>query len=594
MRARLPDLVLGLLLGLLLVPASAAAALEPGQPDPAFGTGGYVVTDPSLAAPKHSFSNDVAVDAQGRVLVTGTASDADGNSALFVMRLLGDGQPDPSFGTNGMFVQQLSTATAVGDNRQSNGLSVDPAPDGGVLVGALRYRPGNLTDLVAVKLNAAGRLDLNYGAGGIGSVAIAGKHSYSQANSAVVKSDGSLLLIGTLIADSGTGETDHLVLRFDPSGTGTASNFSAGDASTPLTRGFAITQLASGKLLAGGETARSNNDDDGYLKRLLSDGTPDNTAFGNGTIVLTQMGSGNPATTNVEALSPAPGGAFYAVSDVSTGIDSDQQVTITRYGANGQVDSGFGPGGTRILALQHCVSSGYCGTNARDVRVDAAGRVLVVVFISSGDDSRQFAVARYQPDGLLDPTFGTDGVAYGPTGAGGRMISMALAPDNRLLLAGSVGETTDFRVRVGRFALEHVDDPPPAPAPTPDPTGSGPPPPVPDLTAPKLTKLKVSVSKRGKATLALTSTEAGTLTVALQRGRAGHRSKRRCSTKAKHGRKCFVYKTSKTVAVKLKAGKQTIALGKPKPGRYHAVVRATDAAGNRTKAVTVAFRVKPH
>ena len=100
------------------------------------------------------------------------------------------------------------------------------------------------------------------------------------------------------------------------------------------------------------------------------------------------------------------------------------------------------------------------------------------------------------------------------------------------------------------------------------------------------------MSKNGKATLGLTSTEAGTLTVAVQRGRAGHRSRGRCSTKAKHGRKCFVYKTAKTVAAKLKAGKQTIALGKPKPGRYHAVLRATDAAGNRTKALTVTFRVK--
>jgi uncharacterized delta-60 repeat protein len=589
MRSRLPHVVLTLLFGLLLVPATAAAALEPGQPDPAFGTGGYVVTDPSLAAPKQSYANGVAVDAQGRVLVTGTASDADGNPALVVTRLLSDGRPDPDFGTGGVYLQQISTATAVGDNRQSYGLTVDPAPDGGVLVGALRYRPGNLTDLVAVKLNAAGRLDLNYGVGGIGSVAITNEHSYGQARSAVVNSDGSLFLEGTLIPDApGSGPTENLVLRFDPSGTGTASHFATGDASPLSSYGSAITQLSSGKLLVGGSTSRSNGNTDGYVKRLLSDGTPDDSPFGNGSIIVSQMGSGSPPSTAVKALSPAPDSAFYAVSDVSSGVESDQQVAITRYGAGGQLDSGFGPGGTRILALHHCVGSGSCGTNAGDVLVDAAGRVLVVVFISSGDSSRQFAVARYQPNGLLDPTFGTDGVAYGPTDAGGRMIAMALAPDNRLMLAGSVGEGAGIRARIGRFALEHVDDPPP---PTPGP-GPGAPPPVADLTAPKLTKLKVSVSKRGKATLGLTSTEAGTLTVAVQRGRAGHRSKGRCSTKAKHGRKCFVYKTAKIVTAKLKASPQTIALGKPKSGRYRAVLRATDAAGNRTKALKIPFRVK--
>ena len=119
---------------------------------------------------------------------------------------------------------------------------------------------------MAVKLNAAGRLDLNYGVGGIGSVTIANEHSYSQASSAVVKSDGSLFLEGALLPDtSGSGPTENLVLHFDPAGTGTASHFSMGDASPLSTYGYAITQLSSGKLLAGGATKRS----DGDHRRLL-------------------------------------------------------------------------------------------------------------------------------------------------------------------------------------------------------------------------------------------------------------------------------------------------------------------------------------
>jgi hypothetical protein len=46
-----------------------------------------------------------------------------------------------------------------------------------------------------------------------------------------------------------------------------------------------------------------------------------------------------------------------------------------------------------------------------------------------------FLVARYNADGSLDSTFGTNGIATGGT-CNSRNVAMALEPDGRIVLAG--------------------------------------------------------------------------------------------------------------------------------------------------------------
>jgi hypothetical protein len=160
-----------------------------------------------------------------------------------------------------------------------------------------------------------------------------------------------------------------------------------------------------------------------------------------------------------------------------------------------------------------------------------------------------------------------------------------------------------------------VTDPPPPPAdPTPTPTpapnpqgggtgggggggngGGGGGNPSPDVTAPVLQSLgAVSAKLKPGAQLKLKVgvTEGGTLSVDLQRVRAGRKVGKGCKIGAKKGKKCTAI--SKIATVKLGVGGSGIvALPKRKlaAGDYRAVVTPIDAAGNRGAAKTISFKV---
>jgi Tol biopolymer transport system component len=145
--------------------------------------------------------------------------------------------------------------------------------------------------------------------------------------------------------------------------------------------------------------------------------------------------------------------------------------------------------------------------------------------------------------------------------------------------------------------------PPPGPAPGP----------APDTTAPVLSGLKltpatfrlgakptaVSTAKTPpKGTkIRFTLSEAASVSLRIERKTKGHRKGRKCVAKRKTGKRCTRYVLKGTLKRSGKAGVNSVAfsgrIGKRKlaKGRYRVVVRATDAAGNRSAKKTAAFRI---
>lgn len=121
-------------------------------------------------------------------------------------------------------------------------------------------------------------------------------------------------------------------------------------------------------------------------------------------------------------------------------------------------------------------------------------------------------------------------------------------------------------------------------APPPPPPGGGTttPPPAADKTPPLLTAVSLTKAFRARVRglLRLTSNEAGTLTLRVQRRKGRRWVNRRGSA-----------------VVPMKAGANRLRLGKAlvaklKPGRYRLVVVAADAAGNKAKPRRFVFRVR--
>src|SRR5215207_2717752 len=86
---------------------------------------------------------------------------------------------------------------------------------------------------------------------------------------------------------------------------------------------------------------------------------------------------------------------FLGLTILFAGIASAQAATIS-------LDPTFGNGGI--------VTTDFTGYHdyGLDVELQSDGRIIVVGSSSDGTDN-DFALARYNPDGLPDTTFGTDG-----------------------------------------------------------------------------------------------------------------------------------------------------------------------------------------
>lgn len=134
---------------------------------------------------------------------------------------------------------------------------------------------------------------------------------------------------------------------------------------------------------------------------------------------------------------------------------------------------------------------------------------------------------------------------------------------------------------------------------------------TPDTTAPVITAASLSRTRFrvGSAPTALSAraragtkvrvslSEPAALALKVDRLRAGRRSKGRCSRRARSGTRCTISRRVATLTRALPRGASAIAfsgrIGSDKlaPGRYRLVLVATDAAGNRSRAERLRFRL---
>src|SRR5438445_6450996 len=160
--------------------------------------------------------------------------------------------------------------------------------------------------------------------------------------------------------------------------------------------------------------------------------------------------AGGKATANfslgqsqVQALAVQADGKIIAAGQAGS---SGSEFALARWNRNGTLDPGFGSAGEVATPL------GTSGNSAaRGVAIQPDGKILVAGSAGPGG-SQEFALARYTPSGSLDATFGDPVSQVGPqppqplrsgsvlTNPGGNAsaTSVALAPDGKIIVAGSV------------------------------------------------------------------------------------------------------------------------------------------------------------
>ena len=110
---------------------------------------------------------------------------------------------------------------------------------------------------------------------------------------------------------------------------------------------------------------------------------------------------------------------------------NDDNFAVARYNPDGSLDPSFGEGGKVITSFPEGRANSAALVLQRDGKLVVAGRVTV-----SGQARSQFVLARYNADGSLDQGFGSTGRVTTAFRYTAQIRSLALQPDGRIVAGG--------------------------------------------------------------------------------------------------------------------------------------------------------------
>jgi uncharacterized delta-60 repeat protein len=163
------------------------------------------------------------------------------------------------------------------------------------------------------------------------------------------------------------------------------------------------------------------------------------TSFGDAGSTFTAFPDGGVAFT----ASAFDDGAHLAIQGgmLDVGNSSSHPARLTRYTASGAVDPTFNGGAPVVLDFGTGASEKLTG-----VLVQSDKKLVAFGYSFSGGVDDRSLLARVNPDGSLDGTFGTGGKVVNltpgqvPGVEGSRLFSAMQQPDGKLLVAGQLGD----------------------------------------------------------------------------------------------------------------------------------------------------------
>jgi uncharacterized delta-60 repeat protein len=288
---------------------------------------------------------------------------------------------------------------------------------------------------------ADGMLDPGFGNGGLVVTAFPGAFSGDIALSLVVLPDGRAVAAGSTNVNLPTTHmavaryltTGALDTTFDGDGLVTVPFVPPPPGPDTFSEARAVLPQADGRLVLVGSAAAFQATVFA-VARLNADGSLD-SAFGTGGRVTTPF----PGSAQAQAGVLQADGRIVAVGMIGSG----SSIAAARYNGDGSLDPTFGTGGTLIVPLPGPF-------DIRDAALQADGKLVIAgTRPSSPFLSRDFALVRLLPSGALDVSFSGDGLATTDFGGIETGHSVIVLDDGRLVLAGSRGTAlpnivTDF------------------------------------------------------------------------------------------------------------------------------------------------------
>jgi len=339
---------------------------------------------------------------------------------------------DPTFDTDGK-----ATANAFGGDR--SGMTVQS--DGKVVMVG-----GTFSDFIMARFNADGSLDDNFGDDGKVTTSMI-NGGQEESLGVAIQPDNKIVVVGY----SGPSGRDPSVTlaRYLPNGTLDDTFGVDGKAFTSVVgRAFAVALQPDGKIVIAGDVPST---EDFLIARFNANGGSD-FSFANGGLT-TDINVGSDLASNL-VLQPD---GFIVISGPHTNFGEttrDQHTGLMRVDSNGILDGTFGAGG-KLLLTGKSVGEGLALQS--DGKLVLAGRVNVAVPPLLRNE---FALMRLRADGTPDGTFGVGGQVITPiTTLGDAALAVALQADGKIIAAGASRSQVNPNFAVARYDTAGVLDP---------------------------------------------------------------------------------------------------------------------------------------
>ena len=380
--------------------------------------------------------------------------------------LFAAGALDPSFGQGGRLVVQFPGSEVISVVR-------DRAlqPDGKIVISGETPDPGagvGGTDFAIGRLNPDGTPDTTFG-GGDGVVVVHDAGNADSATGVALQSDGKIVASGTFTNNNDQDVPDYSLfgaLRFNPDGTADATWGTDGVVVTLLGDPDAVPFDAAGDvvidpsgriIVIGGRTDGTTGVSDIALVAYDPANGSLDPAIGDGGKVFARVR--RDAETATDAMFQPDGkllvtGTGFDFPDLDASAITATFLTA-RFNPDGTLDTGFGDGGAAYTDFSRRSGAPVQFAVADAIALQPDGRILVGGLVARGGTSGRVkfpvALARLNPDGSLDLTFGKLGRVESNLGQLTSINQILVQGDGRILCSGLAAPTL-ADVSAGRFS----------------------------------------------------------------------------------------------------------------------------------------------
>ena len=446
-----------------------------GSPDAGFGTSGKVLTK----LPGTSHLQSIALAPGGKILAAGTGtyqdpahpSDPNYSTGVFdVARYNANGSLDTSFNGAGYAYRQQDLLVW-----NINAVAVAARYDGKVLVGS-EFK----LDFAVWRFNVDGTLDTSFGLGGMTttpfpyqSVNGGGAANFGSISRLLVQPDGKILAAGPEDDDFNARDTWALS-RYNPDGS-VDTTFGSGGLVTVdlhLLLGVAydpggVALQSDGKIIVGGVEAGFNGAGPFIAQRYLLDGTLDpayhssaisfSPDFMVGRIGATAMGPDGKVVIagDVQGFGPPAGIGVARLQTDAPAESTPVQPPPGPAAPPGNLDLAFGFQGRTVVDDPSPLSlPDSLQHRVKAVAVQPDGKILLAGSVGTrADDGRDaFWVERLNRDGSVDTSFGRGGSVETAIGAFSFATAILIQGDGKIVVGGATVDSLNL-ISNASFAL---------------------------------------------------------------------------------------------------------------------------------------------